>query len=78
MLKVNFERLRNTVYIIKYKEWQIQHDNDVPAQKKVGIHLGHWFPKYSPGPAVSTSPGNLLEIQVIRLCQDLLNQKLQG
>ena len=29
-------------------------------------------------PEASVVPGNLLEIQVIRLCQDLLNQKLQG
>lgn len=55
----------------------MQHD-DLPALKEVRFHPDQQFPQYSPGTATSTSPGNVLEIQVIRLHWDLLNQKLQG
>lgn len=65
-VKSNFERLRNTIYVIKYTEGKIHHD-DLPAQKEVRIIQVSGFPIIVPTPATSALPGNLLEIQVIRL-----------
>ena len=40
------------------------------------VSLHQWFTKCSAGPAASTPPGNLSEMQILMLIPDHVNQKL--
>lgn len=73
--RADFERLRNTAYIIKYKEGKIQHD-DIPDQKEIRIYPSQWFPKYCPWTIASASLGNIRNSSY-QTAKDLLSPKLQ-
>lgn len=76
MLRANFERLRNTTYIKKYKDGIIHHDV-LPAQKEMVVCVCG-FPGTVPAPAASAAQGNLLDVQVIRLHLRLTKSETMG